>query len=204
MPEGKISQNHAPPICVLGLANKGTFDVIVINHRVKYLRYCQTIKQFLFSPYLIRWSQVRHASWWRHQMKTFSAILAICAGNSLVPGEYSAQRPVTRSFDVLFYLHPNKRLSKQWLGWWFETPPCPLWRHRNDESLNQDILLQIRQWLADCSALSHCLNQCCLIISGMLNIFHWNLICVFNIRIWIYRYHRPCICMIWWYAINTK
>ena len=42
-----------------------------------------------------------------------------------------AQRPVTRSFDVFYDLHPNKRLSKQWWGWWFETPSCPLWRHRN-------------------------------------------------------------------------
>ena len=25
--------------------------------------------------------------WWRHQMETFSALLAICAGNSPVPGE---------------------------------------------------------------------------------------------------------------------
>ena len=47
------------------------------------------------------------------------------------PGEFPAQRPVTRSFDVFFDLHPNKRLSKQWWGWWFETQPCPLWRHRN-------------------------------------------------------------------------
>ena len=39
-------------------------------------------------------------SWWRHQMETFSAWLAICAGNSPVPGEFSAQRPVTRSFDA--------------------------------------------------------------------------------------------------------
>ena len=27
-------------------------------------------------------------SWWRHQMETFSALLAICAGNSQVPGEF--------------------------------------------------------------------------------------------------------------------
>ena len=39
-------------------------------------------------------------SWWRHQMEIFSASLAICAGNSPVPGEFPAQRPVTRSFDV--------------------------------------------------------------------------------------------------------
>ena len=29
------------------------------------------------------------------------------------PGEFPAQRPVTRSFDVFFDLRPNKRLSKQ-------------------------------------------------------------------------------------------
>ena len=33
-------------------------------------------------------------------METISALLAICAGNSPVPGEFPAQRPVTRSVDV--------------------------------------------------------------------------------------------------------
>ena len=70
-------------------------------------------------------------SWWRHQMETFSALLAICAGNSPVPGEFPAQRPVTRSFDIFFDLRLNKRLSKQSWGWWFETLSCSLWRHRN-------------------------------------------------------------------------
>ena len=54
-------------------------------------------------------------------METFSALLAICAGNSPVPGEFPTQRPVTRSFDVFFDLRLNKRLSKQWWGWWLET-----------------------------------------------------------------------------------
>ena len=53
----------------------------------------------------------RAITWWRHQMETFSASLAICAGNSPVPGEFPAQRPVTRSFDVFFDLRLNKRLS---------------------------------------------------------------------------------------------
>ena len=52
-------------------------------------------------------------TWWRHQTETFSALLAICAGNSPVPGEFPTQRPVTRSFDVYFDLRLNKRLSKQ-------------------------------------------------------------------------------------------
>ena len=64
-------------------------------------------------------------------METFSALLAICARNSPVIGEFPAQRPVTRSFDVFFDLRPNKRLSKQSWVWWFETPLCPLWRQCN-------------------------------------------------------------------------
>ena len=43
----------------------------------------------------------------------FSALLALCAGNSLVTGEFSSQRPVMRNFDVFFDLRLNKRLSKQ-------------------------------------------------------------------------------------------
>ena len=33
-------------------------------------------------------------------METYSALLAMCAGNSPASGEFPAQRPVTRSFDV--------------------------------------------------------------------------------------------------------
>ena len=65
-------------------------------------------------------------------METFSALLAICAENSPVPGDFPAQRPVTRGFDVFFDLCLNKRLGKQSWGWWFETLSHPSWRHRND------------------------------------------------------------------------
>ena len=68
---------------------------------------------------------------WRHQMETFSALLALCAGNSPVSGEFPAQRPVTRIFDVFFDLRLIKRLRKHSLGWWFETLLRPLWRHCN-------------------------------------------------------------------------
>ena len=92
-----------------------------------------------FEQHLVGWNItwlwfVRFANrfaWWRYEMDTFSALLAICAGNSPVPGEFPAQRPVTRSFDVLFDLRLNKRLSEQSWGWWFETLSRPLWRHRN-------------------------------------------------------------------------
>ena len=70
-------------------------------------------------------------SWWRPQMETFFVLLAISAGNSPVPREFPAQRPVTRSVDVSFDLCLNKRLSEQSWGWWFETLSRPLWRHCN-------------------------------------------------------------------------
>ena len=61
-------------------------------------------------------------------METFSALLAFCAKNSPVPGEFSTQRSVTPSFDVFFDLHLNEQLSKQSRGWWFETLSGLLWR----------------------------------------------------------------------------
>ena len=74
-------------------------------------------------------------SWWRHQMETFSALLAICAGTSPITGEFIAQRPVAWSVDVFFHLRLNIRLSKQLRGWWFETPSRPLLRQCNVRTL---------------------------------------------------------------------
>ena len=86
-------------------------------------------KHLLQCPVPDSWSYIRRNSRCRHQMETFSALLAICKGNSPVTGQFPAQRSVTWSFDVFFDLRLNKRLTKQWRGWWFETPSCPLWRH---------------------------------------------------------------------------
>ena len=65
--------------------------------------------------------------WWRHQMEAYCALLALRVGNSPVTGEFPAQVPVTRGFDAFFDLRLNKRLSKQSLGWWYETPSGLLW-----------------------------------------------------------------------------
>ena len=45
--------------------------------------------------------------------ENFSALLSLCPRNSPITGEFSSQRPVTRSFDVFFDLRLNKRFSKQ-------------------------------------------------------------------------------------------
>ena len=94
-------------------------------------------------------------SWWRHQMDTFSALLALFVGNYPATGEFPVQRSVTRSFDVFFELLLNKRWSKQSWGWWFETPSSSLWRHCNDiiallcavfqTNLTNEIVLLTRQ-----------------------------------------------------------
>ena len=44
-------------------------------------------------------------------METFSALLALCAANSPVTGEFPSPRTVTRSLDIFFGLRLNKRLS---------------------------------------------------------------------------------------------
>ena len=59
-------------------------------------------------------------SWWRHLVEQFSALLALCAGNSPVIGEFPAQRPVTGSFDVYF----------AWINAWVKNgEACDLRRH---------------------------------------------------------------------------
>ena len=54
-------------------------------------------------------------------METFSALQAICVGNSPVTGEFPAQRPVTRSFGVFFDLN----------GWVNNGEAGDLRRHRD-------------------------------------------------------------------------
>ena len=102
-----------------------------------------------------RWTFISEGyAWWRHQMETFSALLAIYAGYSPVTGEFLAQRPVTQSFDVFFDLHLNKRLNKQSPGWWFEIPLRPLWRHCNELTRHREAVMGTENLLS-CSALGN-------------------------------------------------
>ena len=95
------------------------------------------VRRHLYTETVPRWLITLSSPWWRHPMETFSALLAIWAGNSPVTGEFPAQKPVTRSFDVFFDLRLNSRLSKQSWGWWFETLSRPLWRHCNNLYIDQ-------------------------------------------------------------------
>ena len=68
-------------------------------------------------------------------METFSTLLILFERYPLITGGFPSQRPVTRSFDVFFDLHLNKRLSKQSRRQWFETQTHSLRRHCN--AMNQ-------------------------------------------------------------------
>ena len=95
----------------------------------------QTARSSFIIPVNQQHYSIIFRAWIIYHMMTSSngniyTLLAICAGNSPVPSDFPTQRPVTRRYD--FDLRPNKRLSKQSWGWWFETPSRPLWRHRNE------------------------------------------------------------------------
>ena len=49
-------------------------------------------------------------TWWRHQMENIFRVTGHLCGEFTVPGEFSAQRPDTRSFDGFFDRRLNKRL----------------------------------------------------------------------------------------------
>ena len=78
------------------------------------------------------------SSWWRHQMETFSALLALCEGIL----------PVTDGLPS----QSSERFSKQWRRRWFETPLCSLWHLCNN--------FWFGSWLVACSVQNHYLKRC--------------------------------------------
>ena len=168
-----------------------------------------------------------YSSWWRHQMEAFSALLAICAGNSPVPGEFSAQRPVRWSFHVFFDLRLNKPLSKQSWGWWFEMLLSRLWRHCN-VCVNGNIAaveIYLRNYCPACRTYEIATRFWVLVICPIikcLTVLDFSFIlfdlCLFNtifnfilnyvliVTFWIFTYHKIWIlliiyCLIWNYLI---
>ena len=63
-------------------------------------------------------------AWWRHQMETFSALLAICAGNSPATSEFPSQKAsdvkTRRLWDRLIFVMGSDIFGKDSLC--IETP----------------------------------------------------------------------------------
>ena len=77
--------------------------------------------------------------WWRHQMETFSALLAFCAGNVPVTGEFPHKGQWCGALVFSLICALNKRLSKQSWGWWFGAPSRSIWRHCNAVLTHQNL-----------------------------------------------------------------
>ena len=111
-----------------------TFIKYMINMRIFYCSDISMAIHSLFEVHKVKSHHIQRSlntgyAWWRHQMETFSTLLALCAGNSPVTDGFPWQRPVTRSCDVFVDLRLNKRLSKLSRRRRFETPSRSLWRH---------------------------------------------------------------------------
>ena len=105
-------------VCLDKLLTKQSWLPVVSSALTLVWHHCMYQTIWLFCIAVV-FNTLWKYTWWRHQMEAFSALLVSCAGNSPISGEFPAQRPVTRSFDVFFDLRLNKRLSKLSPGWWF-------------------------------------------------------------------------------------
>ena len=88
-----------------------------------------------------------HITWWRHQMKTFFALLALCAGNSPATGGFTSKRPMTWSFNAVFDLSLNKPLSKE--------NASDLRRHRAHYDVNVMRIIRSLKWKKSPISLDH-------------------------------------------------
>ena len=84
------------------LYNDGSWFHYIINVIVRFKSLSMTLYQINF----YKWSN-GNRTWWRHQMETFSVLLALCEGKSPVTGEFPSSRPVTRRFDFFMCTWTN-------------------------------------------------------------------------------------------------
>ena len=96
---------------------------------------------------------------WKHFLRYWPFVRGI--HRSPVNSPHKGQWRGALMFSLICAL--NKRLSKQWWCWWFETPSCPLWRHCN---VNASTPKQNGRHFADNIFDSTFLNEKCCIFSG--------------------------------------
>ena len=125
-------------------------------------------------------------------METFPELLAICARNSPVTGEFHTQRPVTQSFDVYFDLRLNKQSTIMRLviwGWWFEMLSHPLWHHCNGIYFSCCFVVGYKKMLNHQAISIHSANQ----IPIALDQFHKYIAFIANSIIFWYKKLPSCL-----------
>ena len=104
---------------------------------------------------VLRWALIKHLwywTWWRHQMETFSALLALSERNP--PDSLT-----TASDAELWYIlwsAPEQTLEQtKSRRRWFDTPSSSLWRYYNDANvLGEPFTVMAADALAPCIARS--------------------------------------------------
>ena len=130
-PVFKQNWGHKPSLYTSELENLKKIKTKLLIHIKSYLTMCGSYifdeRQKYHFPHEASYTCIKKGvkPWWRHQMETLFALLALWAGHPSVTCEFPSQRSVTPSFNVIFPLCLNKLLSKQSWGWWFETPSRP-------------------------------------------------------------------------------
>ena len=84
-------------------------------------------------------------TWWRHQMETFSVLLALCAGNSPVPGEFPPHKGQWRG--ALMFSFICARLN----GWVSNDETGDLRRYR----AQYDVTVMYNAFVVQCDVF-HC------------------------------------------------
>ena len=83
-------------------------------------------------------------SWCRHQMETFSALLALLWVDFIDHRRISHTKASDAEFWCFLWSVPEQTLEQQWRRRWFETPSRSLWRQRNGISHKVRIQLLLR------------------------------------------------------------
>ena len=98
---------------------------------LSYLGSCQRsaipTSEDLWSSDIFKMTPLGTISWWRHQLETFSALLALFRGIQWSPVN-SPHKGQWRGALMFSWICA---LNKQSSGWWCETPSRSLWRHWN-------------------------------------------------------------------------
>ena len=97
---------------------------------------------------------------WKHFLRCWPFVRGIHRSPMNSPHKGQWRRALTFSFRL------NKRWSKKLLGWWFETPSTPVWRHCNVGVTWDDVHFT---WY-NCTVLkSNCANMACYICTLVAN-----------------------------------
>ena len=106
-------------------------------------------RRYMVMSSLIGWVQTQNDSWniIPNIAKYFAGLQASSQQCWKEAHDDVKWKPFPRYWPFVWGIH--KWVGKQWWGWWFETPLCPLWRHYDERSASHWFLCY---WLACCPA----------------------------------------------------